>query len=103
MNTRGGMTFRDIDVRIGGGSLDAVLGKLAFRGPFAVMVSSKCSMSGKTTLRDRLNQATLEKLYVGAQLTTTVIAERFGTRASNIRRLMDDYGMPRRTQRIGKV
>ena len=60
-------------------------------------------MAGKTPLRDRLDQAKLEKLYVGAKLTTTVIAERFGTRASNIRRLMDDYGMPRRTRRAGKI
>jgi hypothetical protein len=55
------------------------------------------------SLRERLDKATLEKLYNQAGLTVALIAERYGTAAPNILKLMDEYGIPRRSRRAGKT
>jgi hypothetical protein len=55
------------------------------------------------TLRERLDKATLEKLYVDAGLSTVVIATRYGRTSPAVLKLMDEYGIPRRSRRAGKT
>ena len=50
-------------------------------------------------LKDRLDRETLERLYNQAGLSYVEIAERFGTRSSNVIRLMDEYGIERHRRR----
>jgi len=54
-------------------------------------------------LRERLDKATLEKLYNQAGLSTVQIAARSGSNSSAILKLMDDYGIPRRSRGAGKT
>ena len=53
-------------------------------------------------LRDRLDKATLQKLYNEQGLTNVQIAQRYGAASSNVVVLMDKYGIPRRP-RGGKL
>lgn len=59
-------------------------------------------MRRKPPLRNRIDKATLEKLYLEQGLTTGQIAERFGSFSSNVLVLMQKYGIPRRSQGAGK-
>lgn len=54
-------------------------------------------------LRDRLDKTTLEKLYNLAGLSTVQIAARYGSNSQAILKLMDDYGIPRRSRGAGKT
>ena len=54
-------------------------------------------------LKDRLDRETLERLHLRAGLSYVEIAERFGTRSSNIIKLMDEYGIPRRVRRARRT
>jgi hypothetical protein len=53
-------------------------------------------------LRDRIDKATLHKLYWEHKLTSVQIAERYGSFSSNVLILMKKYGIPRRSQGSGK-
>lgn len=53
-------------------------------------------------LRDRLDKATLEKLYNQCGLSTVQIADRYGTNSPSILRLMNAYGIERRSRGAGK-
>jgi hypothetical protein len=53
-------------------------------------------------LRDRLDKATLEKLYNEHGLSTVEIAQRFGSHSPNVIVLMEKYGIPRRSKGGGK-
>ena len=53
-------------------------------------------------LRDRLDKATLEKLYIKDELSTSQIAARYGSASSNVLILMEKYGIPRRSRGRGK-
>jgi hypothetical protein len=54
------------------------------------------------TLKDRLDKATLEKLYNQAGMSTVQIADRYGTKSPVILRIMEEYGIPRRSRGAGK-
>jgi hypothetical protein len=56
----------------------------------------------KRPLRERLDKATLERLYDDQGLTTVQIAHRYGSFSSNVIVLMEKYGIPRRSQGAGK-
>jgi hypothetical protein len=47
-------------------------------------------------LSERLDRATLEKLYNEHELTTGWIAERYGSTSTNVILLMKKYGIARR-------
>ena len=49
-------------------------------------------------LRERLDKETLDRLYHDVGLSYFEIAERFGTRSANVIKLMDQYGIQRRTR-----
>ena len=53
-------------------------------------------MSREATVREKLDKATLERLYTQVGLSTVQIAERFGTQPSQVRALMIQYGIGRR-------
>lgn len=53
-------------------------------------------------LRERLDKATLQKLYHDQGLTTVQIAERYGSFSSNVLVLMEKYEISRRSQGAGK-
>ena len=53
-------------------------------------------------LRERLDKATLGKLYHKDRLTTVQIAERYGSYSSNVIVPMQKYGIPRRSTGRGK-
>jgi hypothetical protein len=55
------------------------------------------------SLRDRLDKATLEKLYLDAGLSTVVIAPRYGSNSSAVLRLMNEYEIARRSRGAGKT
>jgi len=59
-------------------------------------------MPRKAPLRDRIDKATLKRLYHAERLSTVEIAERFGSYSSNVIVLMEKYGIPRRSQGAGK-
>jgi len=48
------------------------------------------------TLRERLDKATLEKLYCEVGLSSVQLAQRFGVQPTHVRKLMAEYGIPRR-------
>ena len=50
----------------------------------------------RDSLRERLDKATLEKLYCEVGLSSVQLAERFGVRPNHVRKLMAEYGIPRR-------
>lgn len=60
-------------------------------------------MSRGPSLRQRLNKATLEKLYHKDGLSTVQIGARYGAHSPNILKLMDEYGIPRRSRGEGKI
>jgi transcriptional regulator of aromatic amino acid metabolism len=55
------------------------------------------------SLRDRLDKATLEKLYNEAGLSTVTIAQRYGSHTQAALKLMEEYGIPRRSRGAGKT
>jgi hypothetical protein len=55
------------------------------------------------TLRERLDKDTLEKLYNDARLSTVQIASRYGSNSPAVLRLMDEYGIARRSRGAGKT
>jgi hypothetical protein len=55
------------------------------------------------SLRERLDKATLEKLYVEAGLSTVTIGNRFGAGSPQVLKLMDEYAIPRRSRGGGKT
>ena len=55
------------------------------------------------SLKERLDKATLVRLYDFAGLSTVQIAERYGTKSPQILKLMEDYGIPRRSRGAGKT
>ena len=55
------------------------------------------------SLRTRLDKDKLEKLYHEAGLSTVQIAARYQTQSSRIWKLMDEYGIPRRSRGAGKT
>ena len=60
-------------------------------------------MPRASSLRERLDKATLEKLYVEAGLSTVVIASRYGSNSATVLKLMSEYGIPRRSRGAGKT
>ena len=60
-------------------------------------------MSYGPSLRKRLDKTTLEKLYVHSKLSSVVIASRYGTQPSRILKLLEEYGIPRRSRGAGKT
>lgn len=54
-------------------------------------------MSRSPSLRERLDMATLEKLYTEHGLPTLQIALRFGSNSPAVQRLVNEYGIHRRT------
>ena len=54
------------------------------------------------SLRERLDKATLEKLYHEAGLSTVTIATRYGSNSPAVLKLMDEYGLARRSRGAGK-
>jgi hypothetical protein len=54
------------------------------------------------SLKERLDKPTLLRLYETSDLSTEQIAERFGAASSQVRKLMDEYGIPRRSRGAGK-
>jgi hypothetical protein len=55
------------------------------------------------SLRERLDKDTLEKLYHQAGLSTVQIATRYGSNSPAVLKLMDEYGLPRRSKGAGKT
>jgi hypothetical protein len=55
------------------------------------------------SLRERLDKATLEKLYNQSGLSTVQIASRYGSNSPTILKLMNEYGIPRRSRGAGKT
>jgi hypothetical protein len=56
----------------------------------------------RAPLKERLDKATLEKLYNEQRLTTVQIAQRYGSASSNVIVLMEKYQIPRRSLGAGK-
>ena len=54
------------------------------------------------SLRERLDKATLEKLYNEARLSTVTIATRYGSKSPAVLKLMEEYGIARRSRGAGK-
>jgi hypothetical protein len=54
------------------------------------------------SLKERLDKPTLEKLYNEHRLSTSQIAERYASHGPSVLRLMEEYGIPRRTRGAGK-
>jgi hypothetical protein len=54
-------------------------------------------------LKVRLDKATLERLYNQSGLSTVQIAQRYGSNSPTILKLMDEYGIPRRSRGAGKT
>jgi hypothetical protein len=55
------------------------------------------------SLKQRLDKATLERLYNQAGLSKVQIARRYGSNSPAVLRLMDDCGIPRRSRGAGKT
>ena len=55
------------------------------------------------SLRERLDKDTLEKLYHEAGLSTVQIAIRYGSNSPAVLKLMDEYGLARRSRWAGKT
>lgn len=53
-------------------------------------------------LRERIDKATLQRLYWDDGLSTIDIAERYGSYSPNVIVLMKKYEIPRRSQGAGK-
>ena len=54
-------------------------------------------------LRERLDKPTLERLYNQSGLSTVTIAARYGSNSHAVLKLMDEYGIPRRSRGAGKT
>ena len=50
------------------------------------------------SLKERLDKATLIRLYEVSGLSSLTIAERYGVQPSSILLLMEEYGIPRRSR-----
>lgn len=72
--------------------------------PIAVIRLEQISdrMPRGPSLRERLDKATLEKLYNQARLSTVTIAARYGSNSPAVLKLMDEYGIARRSRGAGK-
>jgi len=55
------------------------------------------------SLRERLDKPTLEKLYNQVGLSTVQIGDRYGAKSPQVLKLMDEYGIPRRSRGGGKT
>jgi hypothetical protein len=71
--------------------------------PLAILADASLSridhsMPRGPPLKERLGKATLEKLYNQPGLCTVQIASRHGSTSPAILKLMDDYGLPRRSK-----
>ena len=55
------------------------------------------------SLKERLDKPTLLRLYEFSGMSTPQIAERYGVRATQILRLMEEYDIPRRSRGGGKA
>ena len=60
-------------------------------------------MSRGPTLKQRLNKATLEKLYLRDGLSTMQIGARYGAHSPQVLSLMVEYGIPRRSRGASKA
>ena len=60
-------------------------------------------MPRRPTLKERLDKRTLEKLYEEARLSSVQIATRYGARSPQVLKLMDEYGIRRRSRGAGKT
>jgi hypothetical protein len=54
-------------------------------------------------LREALDREKLSKLYLTEGLSTVVIGRRFGVSATAVLKLLNEYGIPRRTRGGGKT
>lgn len=83
--------------------------QLAVFAAFALASSSLAALSGVAevprgpTLKERLNRPTLENLCHRHELSTAQIGARYGVRSPQILKLMDEYGIPRRSRGAGKT
>ena len=55
------------------------------------------------SLKERLDKPTLEKLYKQSGLSTVQIASRYGSKSAAVLKLMNEYGIPRRSRGAGKT
>jgi hypothetical protein len=55
------------------------------------------------SLKQRVDKATLERLYNQSALSTAQIAQRYGSNSPAVLKLMDEYGIPRRSRGAGKT
>jgi transcriptional regulator of aromatic amino acid metabolism len=60
-------------------------------------------MPRAASLGERLDKATLERLYNQSGLSTAQIAQRFASSSPAVLRLLDEYGIPRRSRGAGKT
>lgn len=60
-------------------------------------------MPRNPTLKQRLNKATLEKLYHRDGLSTTQNGARYGAHSPQILMLLKEYGIPRRSRGAGNT
>jgi hypothetical protein len=60
-------------------------------------------MARGPSLKERLDKATLESLYHQSGLSTVQIAKRYGSHSPAVLKLMDEYGIPRRSRGAGKT
>ncbi len=55
------------------------------------------------SLKERLDKPTLVKLYEFCGLSSVTIAQRYGTSAAQVIKLMEEYEIPRRSRGAGKT
>jgi len=60
-------------------------------------------MARGPSLKERLDKATLERLYNQSGLSTMQIAQRYGSHSPAVLKLMDEYGIPRRSRGAGET
>jgi hypothetical protein len=60
-------------------------------------------MRREPSLKQRLSKAKLESLYHHSGLSTATIAERYGAKSPQILKLMEEYGIERRSRGAGKT
>jgi hypothetical protein len=55
------------------------------------------------SLKQRLDRSTLLRLYEQSRMSSVQIAERYATTSSQVRKLMEEYEIPRRSRGAGKT
>jgi hypothetical protein len=60
-------------------------------------------MARGPSLKERVDKATLERLYNQSGLSTVQIAQRYASNSPAVLKLMDEYGIPRRSRGAGKT